>query len=290
MRPALEQWLQREPHGRRGDRDARIILAARAREASRAAAQAGARARRAVSHRLNLPGKLADCSSTDPGRERALPRRGRLRRRLGQAGARPAHPGDPPAARQGAQRRAGLDRRRCSSNKELQDIVSALGCGVGKDFDVAKLRYGKIFLLMDADSDGHHIATLLLTFFYRHLPAADPRRARLPRAAAALPHRRRQGDVLGARRRASATGSSQELPKGNAKPEHHRASRASARCRADELKATTLDPTPPRRAAGRDRRRARDRPRHQRADGQGRSAPASGSSWSARGEVDELDV
>jgi DNA gyrase subunit B len=56
------------------------------------------------------------------------------------------------------------------SNKELQDIVSALGCGFGKDFDVTKLRYGRIFLLMDADSDGQHIATLLLTFFYRHLP------------------------------------------------------------------------------------------------------------------------
>jgi DNA gyrase subunit B/topoisomerase-4 subunit B len=54
-------------------------------------------------------------------------------------------------------------------NKELQDIVSALGCGIGADFDANKLRYGRIFLLMDADSDGHHISTLLLTFFYRHM-------------------------------------------------------------------------------------------------------------------------
>ena len=56
------------------------------------------------------------------------------------------------------------------ANKELQDIVSALGCGMGDDARrVGKLRYGKIFLLMDADADGHHIATLLLTFFFRHM-------------------------------------------------------------------------------------------------------------------------
>jgi DNA gyrase/topoisomerase IV subunit B len=55
------------------------------------------------------------------------------------------------------------------SNKELQDVVSALGCGVGADIKLERLRYHKIILLMDADSDGHHISTLLLTFFYRHL-------------------------------------------------------------------------------------------------------------------------
>jgi DNA gyrase subunit B/topoisomerase-4 subunit B len=55
-------------------------------------------------------------------------------------------------------------------NKELADLLTALGCGIGKNFELSKLRYDRIVLLADADSDGHHITTLLLTFFYRHLP------------------------------------------------------------------------------------------------------------------------
>ena len=55
-------------------------------------------------------------------------------------------------------------------NKELADLVQALGCGIGKDFDLASLRYQRVVLLADADADGHHITTLLLTFIYRHMP------------------------------------------------------------------------------------------------------------------------
>jgi len=167
VKNAIEQWLLHNP----SIADAiiaRIILAARARAASRAASAQVTR-KTAISHRLNLPGKLSDCSSTDPNESELFLVEG------DSAGGN---------AKQGRDRRTQailplrgkvLNAERAGSaaitgNRELTDIVSALGCGLGKDFDVSKLRYGKIVLLMDADSDGHHISTLLLTFFYRMLP------------------------------------------------------------------------------------------------------------------------
>ncbi len=197
VRPALEKFLL-ENKTAGAQIVERIALAAKAREASRAAAQAVSR-KTAVSHRLNLPGKLADCSSTDPGKSELFIVEG------DSAGG---------SAKQGRERKTQailplrgkvLNTEQASlqkvlANKELQDIVSALGCGVGDDFKIERLRYHKIILLMDADSDGHHIATLLLTFFYRHLQPLITGGLRLPGAAAALPHRLRQGDVLGARR------------------------------------------------------------------------------------------
>ena len=167
VRTALENYLLGNPTPAKAIAN-RVILAARARSASRAAAESVQR-KTAVSHRLNLPGKLADCSSTDPNDSELFVVEG------DSAGG---------SAKQGRNReyQAILPLRgkvlnteqastsKVLSNKELSDLISALGCGSGKDFDAGKLRYGKICLLMDADSDGHHICTLLLTFFYRQLP------------------------------------------------------------------------------------------------------------------------
>ena len=167
VRPALEHWLNHN----RSIAEAivgRVILAARAREASRAA-QAEVTRKTATSGRLNLPGKLSDCTgagredselfvvegdsaggSAKQGRDRTrqaiLPLRGKV------------------------MNTEGLTLAKVLENKELADLVTALGCGAGRSFDVGRLRYGRVVILADADSDGHHIATLLLTFFYRHIP------------------------------------------------------------------------------------------------------------------------
>jgi len=62
-----------------------------------------------------------------------------------------------------------LSTMKIMANQSIQDLVETLGTGIGNDFDIRKLRYGRVILLMDADSDGYHISTLLLTFFFRHM-------------------------------------------------------------------------------------------------------------------------
>jgi DNA gyrase subunit B/topoisomerase-4 subunit B len=167
VRPALEHWLNTNISVAESI-VARIILAARAREASRAA-QAEVSRKTATSNRLTLPGKLSDCTS--PGREDSelfvvegdsaggSAKQGRDRTRQAIL-----------PLRGKVLNTESASLAKVLENKELSDLVTALGCGLGKNFDITRLRYGKIIILADADSDGHHIATLLMTFIYRHLP------------------------------------------------------------------------------------------------------------------------
>ena len=168
VRPALEHWLNTNISVAESI-VARVILAARAREASRAAQQEVAR-KTATSGRLTLPGKLSDCTS--PGREDSeifivegdsaggSAKQGRDRTRQAIL-----------PLRGKVLNTESASLAKVLENKELSDLVVALGCGLGKNFDLSKLRYARVIILSDADSDGHHIATLLLTFIYRHMPA-----------------------------------------------------------------------------------------------------------------------